>query len=619
MGIFVRPASPPANSQAYLDKKDIGMFTIHASNLSSCRFKSAVIPCECFMHISRNYSFEEDNIVKSIFEVGPPDVKISVPSHHDMLNELTVHIHPKLCRPDNSTINLDYRPFHVFPKDEESWTPVTTVEKTLKSGRAKVVFGCRWLQAEKWISVNGSSQNMLRLREGSIFPHCTSDYTIAWTTSQCRFDALHYRLRILAIPENAKNLEDEAVYIEEQHDLKLSCSQFDIIYEKYCFDLVSVNKNTSISHTWHSLCASTEPVERRKGGWSAWSEWSPCTETCGPGTQRRVRYCDEPVPKRAKYCDGPLIQSQECQLAKCPEAMRNIVLSSNCSCGCDLSTTANSFFASASYNGVCKGNQTWTLQPVSGTNIVDFEVSQPPGTHGRLFFFLRAPYEELVWASGSNQEMQFSLPTYTSIHIVLWSRKNESFSPENGFTISYSIRGMDNQPLVAYSKSCQPYCTETLALAFMSLLFIVIIFIPPIICASITASLRRNSTPDLPLMENKYDADMMRSANTEYTQVSSKNYVSKRSIGIQLSVQSTPRTARAHTSADSPLPPRLQSSLSECDELEYDYYDGTTIPGSMLAPVDRDVMFSQIDIDQIIGQSELFINNVEKQDVHTQI
>ena len=65
------------------------------------------------------------------------------------------------------------------------------------------------------------------------------------------------------------------------------------------------------------------------------------------------------------------------------------------------------------------------------------------------------------------------------------------------------------------------------------------------------------------------------------------------------------RTARACLSHESPLPPRGQSSLSECDELEYDYYDGTTFPGSFLAPV-QDVMYSQIDIDQVSHIIEMF-------------
>ena len=71
-------------------------------------------------------------------------------------------------------------------------------------------------------------------------------------------------------------------------------------------------------------------------------------------------------------------------------------------------------------------------------------------------------------------------------------------------------------------------------------------------------------------------------------------------------------------SMDSPLP-RGASSLSASDELEYDYYDGTTIPGSLLAAVTDDNRLSAIDIDEIIAQSRIFGNSVQTQDVHTQV
>ncbi|EGT30450.1 hypothetical protein CAEBREN_04294 [Caenorhabditis brenneri] len=628
---LVKPSTPHANSLAYVETSNVtSQFTIYASNISSCRFKTAVIPCECFLQVSDDYRLEENGRLLSKFAVSPPDIKIFTPSSHEMLNELTVHIIPKLCREDVSDIQLEYRSFQVFPGEEESsWKTVSAIAKTLKDTKTSLIFGCKHFSdpgyyrvsirlslvnytvqlygkmisysfADKWIVVNKTSQNSLRLREDSIFPHCSSEYTIGWNLAECSLDHLHYRLRVLAVPEGAKNHDDGAVYIEEiaiapeMSSMKISCSQFDIIHEKYCFELVSVNRNSSVSHTWHSVCVSTEPVERKVGGWSAWSEWSACSETCGLGRQRRVRFCNEPVPKRSKYCDGPLIETQECMLTKCPEAMMPQSLSTNCSCGCPLSIESSSFFASARHSRMCEGNQTWGLPQMDGVKITDFTIKKQGDAKGKLFFFLRAPYQELVWSSDSHQEYQFSLPMSAPIFIVLWSKNNDTsrfHQIDDGFTISYAIRGI---------------------------IFICVIFIPPLVCAAVTASLRRNTSPEVPLMDNKYDSEMIRSGNTESTHISSRNYVAKRSIGIQLSVQSTPRTARACLSQESPLPPRGQSSLSECDELEYDYYDGTTFPGSFLAPV-QDVMYSQIDIDQIIGQSELFINSVEKADVHTQI
>ncbi|KAJ1371238.1 hypothetical protein KIN20_033150 [Parelaphostrongylus tenuis] len=89
-------------------------------------------------------------------------------------------------------------------------------------------------------------------------------------------------------------------------------------------------------------------------------------------------------------------------------------------------------------------------------------------------------------------------------------------------------------------------------------------------------------------------------------------------VGSSNVAASASRTfSHAGLHVESPLP-RGTSSMSTSDELEYDYYDGTTIPGSLLAPVSNHMM-SIIDIDQIIGQSSIFSTRDENQNADAQM
>lgn len=57
-------------------------------------------------------------------------------------------------------------------------------------------------------------------------------------------------------------------------------------------------------------------------------------------------------------------------------------------------------------------------------------------------------------------------------------------------------------------------------------------------------------------------------------------------------------------------------SLNTDHDLEYDYYE-PAVPGSFLTPAIN--FYSDIDIEQIIGSSELSYSLISKHDAHTQI
>lgn len=61
------------------------------------------------------------------------------------------------------------------------------------------------------------------------------------------------------------------------------------------------------------------------GEWSSWLPWGPCSESCGKGTQTRLRLCNNPPPSHdGSYCEGSDAQMQVCNKKRCPGKMHQI-------------------------------------------------------------------------------------------------------------------------------------------------------------------------------------------------------------------------------------------------------------------------------------------------------
>ena len=55
------------------------------------------------------------------------------------------------------------------------------------------------------------------------------------------------------------------------------------------------------------------------GGWTSWSAWSWCTESCGGGTRTRSRNCTNPSPAYGgQTCAGLNLTTEVCNTQKCP-------------------------------------------------------------------------------------------------------------------------------------------------------------------------------------------------------------------------------------------------------------------------------------------------------------
>ncbi len=77
------------------------------------------------------------------------------------------------------------------------------------------------------------------------------------------------------------------------------------------------------SHALDSLNLSGQTHRSRTtfsvdGGWTQWTDWMPCSITCGRGHSVKHRQCEEPEPEHGGLnCSGQYMQVKDCESNPC--------------------------------------------------------------------------------------------------------------------------------------------------------------------------------------------------------------------------------------------------------------------------------------------------------------
>ncbi|KAM3729195.1 Hemicentin-1 [Dirofilaria immitis] len=373
-----------------------------------------------------------------------------------------------------------------------------------------------------------------------------------------------------------------------------------------------------------------------EGGWRDWSAWSLCSASCGYGLQRRWRLCDSPIPQNGgNLCVGNFVEFLDCDAGNCTESTAITVATNDtlCVCGCLISHIAGRFFART-----CKEITDWTLKSHGQFLHLRLKYHSTNSEFG-LGIYRGLEKEELVYDSRMNilkTSLQFTSDDYFIISLL---KMNNSSNMNSGVEISFEWRNASGEMLspitiLKLSHICI-FCHRNLSLLLSSLIIILIISLPPLLCSYATilaiqkAKWKRNRRLRISNLseEPRPNLSMIQSGQTDTTEIrSNRTVITKRSIGIQLSAASTPRFPRdkvilcSRTTNSPQMTPRNDdhSSLSfnTDHDLEYDYYE-PAVPGSFLTSSIN--FYSDIDIEQIIGSSDLSYSLISKHDAHTQI
>ncbi|KAL1506427.1 hypothetical protein ABEB36_005798 [Hypothenemus hampei] len=257
-----------------------------------------------------------------------------------------------------------------------------------------------------YVKVEWSDQFVFNVHAHSIFPCDTHSggITVLFQYPSCilasgdrvrLFARLRANVASLSPPTTLEYISEQKV-IRGQHSLHFDCSLFTERYVEYCFIYVSQSIFGAVTDVREDCVPTTAVLDQEQGGWSPWSEWTPCSSTCIGGIRSRYRLCDSPPPRYgAKFCEGPAVETEKCgvSLGASWECIYNGVMTGSnsfpvdtpeiqaevgpyCRCGCVVhlgQAKPKRLLATSSQS--CPGRTFWLIQADEDC-IIQFRVEQ---------------------------------------------------------------------------------------------------------------------------------------------------------------------------------------------------------------------------------------------------
>ncbi|KAH9373694.1 hypothetical protein HPB48_018661 [Haemaphysalis longicornis] len=187
--------------------------------------------------------------------------------------------------------------------------------------------------------------------------------------------------------------------------------------------------------------------------WGNWTEWGPCTGSCGQGTQMRYRLCGRPDG----VCYGSAYDTKACSLTPCPDttpSAENTTVttplpSTYCICGCTLTVIRRATVRFSSSAPCVDSPVSWVLKPFSRHGLVAVRVNelQLGGSAGEItvrdgtsqmgVLLAAAPYEETAGANEMLEVTSLSGPIRIDFVPIMTAAINASDEGVASFSISF--------------------------------------------------------------------------------------------------------------------------------------------------------------------------------------